>query len=85
MTDFYSTQKETIKKYQEEVDKYRKLEDKLRKDNKTDTEKVKYYEKAYRESKSEHDRKSYKRTIDILNAKRELRKEILNFEDTKNN
>lgn len=34
MTDFYSTQKETIKQYQEELDKYRKLKEQIKKDAK---------------------------------------------------
>lgn len=34
MTDFYSTQKETIKKYQEEADKYRELKKQIKKDAK---------------------------------------------------
>lgn len=30
MTDFYSTKKETIKKYQEEADKYKKLKKQIK-------------------------------------------------------
>lgn len=30
MTDFYSTQKETIKQYQEEADKYRKIKKQIK-------------------------------------------------------
>lgn len=76
MTDCYKSTSEVLKDLQEKADKYDNLMKKLKEDNKTDTKKVKYYEKAYRDSTSEHDQKSYKRVIDILNAKRELREEV---------
>ena len=77
MTDCYKTTREVFKDLQEKANKYDNLMKELKEDNKTDTKKVKYYEKAYRDSTSEHCKKSYKRTIDMLDAKRELRKEIL--------
>lgn len=83
MSDYYRTTTEILRDLQKEADKYNTLIKKLKEDNKRDTEKVRYYEKAYRDSTSEHDKKSYKRTIDMLNAKRELRKEILEYD--KNN
>lgn len=83
MIDCYKTEKEVFREIQEKSDKYDALMKKLKEDYKTDTKKVKYYEKAYRDSTSKHDQKSYKRIIDMLNAKRELRKEIITNDYTK--
>lgn len=80
MSDYYKTTKEVLRDSQEKADKYNTLIKKLKEDNKRDTEKVRYYEKAYRDSISEHDKKSYKRIIDMLNAKRELREEIIKYD-----
>lgn len=80
MPDYYKTAREVFRDLQKEADKYNTLIKNLKEDNKRDTEKVRYYEKAYKDSTSEHDKKRYKRTIDMLNAKRELRKEILKYD-----
>lgn len=77
MTDCYKTTREAFKETQQKAFKYDCLIKQLKEENEKDRKAVQYYEEAYRNSKSEHDKKSYKRTIDILNAKRELRKEIL--------
>lgn len=62
--------------------KNNKLIKTLEKANKEDTEKVKYYERAYRYAKEKNDTfymKSHRRTIDIANARREVRKSILSM------
>lgn len=54
----------------------------LEKANKEDTEKVKYHESAYRCSKEINNTfymKSHRRTIDMANARREVRKSILSM------
>lgn len=77
MTDCYKTTREAFAEVQQKAFKYECLIEQLKEDNEKDRKTVQYYEEAYRNSKSEHDKKSYKRTIYILNAKRELRREIL--------
>lgn len=57
-----------------------KLIEKLEKNNQEDIERVKYHERAYRDAKKRRDTfymKSHKRKIDTANARREVRKSIL--------
>lgn len=77
MTDCYKTTREAFKEAQQKAFKYDCLIEQLRQDNEKDRKTVQYYEEAYRNSKSEYDKKSYKRTIDMANTRRELRREIL--------
>lgn len=77
MTDCYKTTREAFKAAQQKAFKYDCLIEQLRQDNEKDRKTVQYYEEAYRNSKSEYDKKSYKRTIDMANTRRELRREIL--------
>jgi len=51
----------------------------LKDNNEADAEIVKHFEKQYRYCTDEFYKKSYKRTIDMANARREVRKSILNF------
>lgn len=52
---------------------------KLKQDNELDTEEVKRLEALRRNTTSEFYRLSYQKTIHALNARRELRKEILEY------
>lgn len=52
---------------------------KLKQDNELDTEEVKRLEALRRNTTSEFYRLSYQKTIHVLNARRELRKEILEY------
>lgn len=52
---------------------------KLKEDNKSDAEEVKRLETIRRNTTSEYYKSSYQKTIHVLNARRELRKEILEF------
>ena len=54
-----------------------KLIEKLEQENEEDTDTVKNFEGQYRNSTNEGDKRSYKRNIDIANARREVRKHIL--------
>ncbi len=68
-----------IKEYinQLETDK-QKLIEKLKEDNKRNKKAVIYYEQARRDCKDESEyKKIYQNNINTLNAKREVRKEIL--------
>ena len=59
-----------------------KVTDKLKEENEKDKKTVQYYEKAYRTAKKNNNKfymKSHKRKIDMSNARREVRKEILNI------
>lgn len=68
---------EIMKEREEKSFKYDCLIKQLKEDNEKDRKTVQYYEETYRNSKSEYDKKSYKRTIDMANARREVRKEII--------
>lgn len=57
---------------------------KLKQDNELDTEEVKRLEAIRRNTTSEFYRLSYQKTIHVLNARRELRKEILEFLERNN-
>ena len=59
--------------------KLEQLTIKLKQDNKSDTEEVKRLEALRRNTTSEFYKSSYQKKIHALNAKRELRKEILEF------
>lgn len=59
--------------------KLEQLTIKLKQDNKSDTEEVKRLEILRRNTTSEFYRLSYQKTIHVLNARRELRREILEF------
>lgn len=61
------------------MNKLEQLTEKLKQDNKLDTEEVKRLEALRRNTTSEFYRLSYQKTIHALNAKRQLRKEILEF------
>lgn len=52
---------------------------KLKQDNKSDAEEVKRLEILRRNTTSEFYRLSYQKTIHVLNARRELRREILEY------
>ena len=52
---------------------------KLKQDNELDTEEVKRLEALRRNTTSEFYKLSYQKKIHVLNARRELRKEILEF------
>ena len=63
-----------------------KITDRLKEDNEKDKKTVQYYEKAYRTAKKNNNKfymKSHKRKIDMSNARREVRKEILNIIEQK--
>ena len=75
-----------IKKYIQQLENKAsildKVTDKLKKENEKDRKTVQYYEKAYRTAKKNNNKfymKSHKRKIDMSNARREVRKEILNI------
>ena len=55
------------------------LTEKLKQDNKLDTEEVKRLEILRRNTTSEYYKSSYQKTIHVLNARRELRREILEY------
>lgn len=57
--------------------KYDELIEKLEEANKLDKQTVQAYENMYRNATEEFYKRSYKRTIDIANARRETRKSIL--------
>lgn len=59
--------------------KLEQLTIKLEQDNKLDTEKVKRFETMRRNTTSEYYKSSYQKTIHVLNARRELRREILEY------
>lgn len=61
------------------MNKLEELIKKLKLDNEFDRENVKQLEAIRRNTTSEFYRLSYQKTIHVLNAKRELRKEILGF------
>ena len=72
-----------MKKQQDKIDKLesdkQKLIDKLEESNELDKHTVQAYEEMYRNTTEEFYKKSYKRTIDMANARRETRKEILSI------
>ena len=57
---------------------------KLKQDNKSDAEEVKQLEAIRRKTTSEFYKLSYQKEIHVLNARRELRKEILEFLERNN-
>lgn len=59
--------------------KLEQLTIKLKHDNKSDTEEVKRLEALRRNTTSEFYRLSYQKKIHVLNARRELRREILEY------
>ena len=61
------------------MSKLKQLIIKLKQDNKSDAEEVKRLETIRRNTTSEYYKSSYQKTIHVLNARRELRKEILEF------
>lgn len=72
-------------KYKDKANKYDALMQKLEADNKEDSETVKYYENARRNcTENSFYKKSYQTTVDKLNAKIEIRKEILDILEERN-
>ena len=67
-----------IKNKQQELDKQNLIE-KLEEANKRDKHTVQTYENMYRNATEEFYKRSYKRTIDMANARRETRKGILDL------
>lgn len=61
------------------MNKLEQLTEKLKQDNKSDAEEVKRLEILRRNTISEFYRLSYQKTIHVLNDRRELRREILEF------
>lgn len=61
------------------MSKLKQLITKLKQDNELDTEEVKRLETLRRNTTSEFYKSSYQKKIHALNAKRELRKEMLEF------
>lgn len=61
------------------MNKLEQLTIKLKQDNKSDAEEVKRLETLRRNTTSEYYKLSYQKTIHVLNARRELRKEILEY------
>lgn len=61
------------------IDERRELIEKLEGANKLDKQIVQNYENMYRNATEEFYKRSYKRTIDMANARREVRKGILSI------
>lgn len=61
-----------------ETDK-QKLIEKLEENNEKDKHTVQVFESMYRNTTEDFYKRSYRRTIDMANARRELRKEILSI------
>lgn len=61
------------------MSKLKQLITKLKQDNNSDAEEVKRLETFRRNTTSEFYKLSYQKTIHVLNARRELRREILEF------
>lgn len=61
------------------MSKLKQLITKLKQDNELDTEEVKRLETLRRNTTSEYYKLSYQKTIHVLNARRELRKEMLEY------
>ena len=59
--------------------KLEQLTIKLKQDNKSDAEEVKRLETIRRKTTSEYYKSSYQKKIHVLNARRELRREILEY------
>ena len=80
ITKEMSNSKDILLEYidQIEIDK-QKLIEWLEEDNKKDKHTVQVYEEMYRNTTEEFYKKSDKRTIDMANARRETRKEILSI------
>lgn len=79
LLNFVEKQQKELEQKSETLDK---ITNKLKKENEKDRKTVQYYEKAYRTAKKNNNKfymKSHKRKIDMSNARREVRKEILNI------
>ena len=61
------------------MNKQEELIKKLKLDNEFDTENVRQLEAMRRKTTSEYYKSSHQKTIHVLNARRELRREILEF------
>ena len=81
------TEDEIMQEYWEDIKQYidqlesdkQNLIEKLEGANKLDKQTVQAYENMYRNATEEFYKRSYKRTIDMANARREVRKGILSI------